>query len=141
MFNESNENNILILADVATPEDLHRVVAKFTDVTQYDTYEYGGEFTVDPAVLSEEQRSEIRAEFGHHALFSDGSGEPGDIILYFTGEVQLLDSGELIVSGYSFITEDKNKEYADAVDNFAYGIPHPTHDQVRDMFLPLLIKV
>jgi hypothetical protein len=135
-----NEENVVVLMKDATPEDLHRAANLFDKKNQYDTYVFGGEALVDLLMLNENQKQEIRIEFGYPAVFSDGSGEAGDIALYLSGEVELLDDGSLIATGYTFITEDKNQANEDDVDNFAYATPHPTPDQVRNLFVQAIAK-
>lgn len=135
-----NEENIVVLMEKAAPEDLHRAAELFDKKSQYDTYIFGGEALVDLMMLSEEQKNEIREEFGFDAIFSDGTGERGDVALHFSCEVELLDDGSLVVHGYTFITQDMSAEAEDEVDNFAYATPHPTPEQVRNLFLPKLAK-
>ena len=135
-----NEENIVVLMKNATPEDLHRAAELFDKKSQYDTYTFGGEALVDLMMLDEGQKNEIREEFGLDAIFSDGTGERGDVALFFSCEVELLDDGCLVVHGYTFIAQDKSDQAEDEVDNFAYGTPHPTPEQVRDLFLPRLAK-
>ena len=135
-----SEENIIVLMKNAQPEDLHRAAEIFDRKSQYDTYIFGGEALVDLMILSDSQKDEIRKELGFQGIFSDGTGEPGDVALYFSGEVELCDDGNLIVTGYTFITEDKSEQAEEEVDNFHYATPHPTPEQVRNLFIPKLAK-
>lgn len=131
--------SIVVIKQKASAEDLHLAIKVFDICSQYDTYTFGGEFKIDLNILDSDQILEIRECLSRTEI--------NNISVYLSTEIELLDDGSLIVSGYNFILEDHYEGYKyspynrDLFENIFYGIPHPTEAQIHQMITPFLKNI
>lgn len=104
-------NNILTLKKNSTPEDLHKLIGKFKQTNQLDTYLFSILINYPKSMLSLEQESELRSYYNVKNIEK--------IELCLTAEIELTDDNFIIMSGYGLLSTIDN-------ENWSWGVVHTT---------------
>lgn len=139
MFGVNGDNILCIVPNGASSKDFNHAISAFSSaylVEDDDGLEAAEvEIVFDLFGLSEDQRQELRDYYEFPAIFSDGSGEPGDIEISLSGRIVLTEDRQLIADNFFFLTRDNSDEDDDTTP----GIIMPEAQQLVNIITPAIL--